>query len=662
MGHSVTLGGERLGAEKKMKVYLHGYERSSHDLSRGWRSTMGWGTLVPFLCEVTTNGATWDIDTDVLIRTHPTNGPVFGKGKFQADYFSTPIRLYNRALHNNKLGIGMKMQTVVFPQVKVVGSNPDLTQEDLNSQQINGSALICYLGIRGLGKVVDEQNVEIISVWTNAMYILTYWDIYKNYYANKQEEIGMYVDNTYTQNPISISNLALIDTDKNFISYQSNINSFTLTKGQSLRINGVNIGKIEDNVLYAATGGTYEPITGGGVLWDKVEYEENYVYLIGLQNTTLTFNGTSTSSPNLKPNLTTIGEGELSLKQFDLKNIDDMREDILGAPTTAPFRIDENSKEPYNIFSQVIEEEENVRRGKNYYPLAGLGIKTYMSDRFNNWLNTEWIDGVDGVNAISAMNVVDGQITIDEMNIKTKVYEMLNRIAVSDGTYNAWQEANYGEKTLRMAETPMYMGGMAADIHFNEVVSTAASGSEPLGTLGGRGNVGNVRGGTVRIKAEEPTIIMGICSITPRIDYYQGNKWWTRLENMDDLHKPALDQIGFQELITDEMAAFDTNTASDGEKTYKSAGKQTAYIEWQTSQSEVYGNFADINKEMFMVLTRRYEHDEEGNIKDLTTYVDPTKYLYPFASVTIDNQPFWVQIGMDITARLKMSAKQIPNI
>ena len=51
---------------------------------------------------------------------------------------------------------------------------------------------------------------------------------------------------------------------------------------------------------------------------------------------------------------------------------------------------------------------------------------------------------------------------------------------------------------------------------------------------------------------------MALGSITPRIDYSQGNKWWTRLENMDDFHKPTLDAIGFQELIAEEAAAWST--------------------------------------------------------------------------------------------------------
>ena len=42
----------------------------------------------------------------------------------------------------------------------------------------------------------------------------------------------------------------------------------------------------------------------------------------------------------------------------------------------------------------------------------------------------------------------------------------------------------------------------------------------------------------------------------------QGNNWDIHLQTMDDLHKPALDQIGFQELITEQMAWWSTEFAA----------------------------------------------------------------------------------------------------
>ena len=56
-----TLGGDRLGSGKKMTVDFHGYERSTHDLSYLWRSTMAAGTLVPFMSEIALPGDTFDI-------------------------------------------------------------------------------------------------------------------------------------------------------------------------------------------------------------------------------------------------------------------------------------------------------------------------------------------------------------------------------------------------------------------------------------------------------------------------------------------------------------------------------------------------------------------------------------------------------------------------
>ena len=81
-----------------------------------------------------------------------------------------------------------------------------------------------------------------------------------------------------------------------------------------------------------------------------------------------------------------------------------------------------------------------------------------------------------------------------------------------------------------------------------------------------------------------------------------------------------------------------------------------------TSYNEVYGTFADPDKAGYTVLRRNYERNDDGRIKDLTTYIDPTKYNYAFASQDLEEQNFWVQIGMNIQARRKMSAKIIPNL
>ena len=312
-------------------------------------------------------------------------------------------------------------------------------------------------------------------------------------------------------------------------------------------------------------------------------------------------------------------------------------------------------------------------RTNNYlnttFPQFGLCVKTYQSDLFNNWINTEWIDGENGISEITSVSVTGGSFTIDALNLAQKVYNMMNRIAVSGGSYRDWIETVYTSNYIERAETPVYMGGMSDEIVFQEVISQSATEQEPLGSLAGRGKLAyNKKGGYLKIKVEEPSYIIGIVSITPRIDYSQGTKWDRNLKTMNDLHKPALDAIGFQDLITNKMAWWDRIiTGNASYKTY-SAGKQPAWIDYMSNYNRTHGNFASGKSEEFMVLNRSYEIDKENItlnqsvIKDLTTYIDPTKFNYIFADQSLDAMNFWVQIGVDWKARRMMSAKVIPNL
>ena len=55
-------------------------------------------------------------------------------------------------------------------------------------------------------------------------------------------------------------------------------------------------------------------------------------------------------------------------------------------------------------------------------------------DLYQNWINTEWIEGVSGINEASAVDVSDGTLSIDALNLSQKVYNFLNRIAISGET------------------------------------------------------------------------------------------------------------------------------------------------------------------------------------------------------------------------------------
>ena len=153
---------------------------------------MACGTLVPFMSIVGLPGDTFDIELNADVKTHPALGPLFGSFKLQLDLFSVPIRLYNATLHNNPLEVGMTMNSIKFPLLEVDCNQLQAGSEvPIEMQQVNPSSLMAYLGVRGFGNSVKPN----FKRYFNAIPTIAYWDIYKNYYINKQEEAGYCLHN-----------------------------------------------------------------------------------------------------------------------------------------------------------------------------------------------------------------------------------------------------------------------------------------------------------------------------------------------------------------------------------------------------------------------------------------------------------------------------------
>ena len=152
-------------------------------------------------------------------------------------------------------------------------------------------------------------------------------------------------------------------------------------------------------------------------------------------------------------------------------------------------------------------------------------------------------------------------------------------------------------------------------------------------------------------------------AITPMVDYSQGNDFDLNLQTIDDLHKPALDGIGYQDLIQEQMAGETSKYeggANISNMIHLSANKTVAWIDYMTNYNRTFGDFAAGEALDFMVLNRRYEVGSNNEIEDLTTYIDPQKYIEIFADTDLTSQNFWVQTVVQATRRGKYSAKQIP--
>ena len=704
----VVVGGNRLGSGNKMHARMHNYYRSTHNLTEKFTSSAGVGILYPYMCKLMMRGDRFDINTEADARTIPAKGALFGSFKLQIDAFFCPVRLYVGLLHNNPRGIGLKMNQVKWPTMTILSageSNGTLYKKI----GFSNNCLWKYLGLSGLGNSKKTES-QLVSRTVEAIPLLAYYDIYKNYYANKQEDVGYYIrGNSTTKSTLQVTEIKYNDYDSDYI-YKPGVRKPYDTNNIRLGLCDITQWNNTDTpwqikVTFQGLKDTgkeyletytpsvievdnykiwvwkypqfqYEEMTIGdfktymnsgecdydvmtGVLTIYTTSDSGYMEIITPQTTIKVAGFSIPENQSIKAGT------ELKLQSFPLQNLDDMRYNLLSYHTLgSAYSVSSSGVLPYITNSQY----DAAGTTYNKFPLNGLAIKTYQNDIFNNWLNTAWIEGQNGIADITAVQVTNGEFSIDALSFKEKLYNLLNRIAIAGNTYEDWQDVVYEEKPKMHMETPIFVGGMSKEIIFDEVIQTSQTNeNKALGTMGGRGRASGGKGGHYVVKADEAGFLIGIVSITPRINYNQCNEFYlTEIQSMDDLHKPGMDGIGFQDLIGERMAYFDTNL--DGQTPIKhKIGKLPAWIEYMTSVDRTFGDFAysGDNEDIpsYMVLNRNYELNENlGQIKDATTYIDPAKYNYAFAYSALDSQNFWIQIKSHIEARRKMSARIIPNV
>ena len=132
-----------------------------------------------------------------------------------------------------------------------------------------------------------------------------------------------------------------------------------------------------------------------------------------------------------------------------------MRTAILASPPTSEFVINSVGLTPYDWIYGRPNDIPNALSSQEC-----LALKTYQSDLFSNWLQTEWIDGTNGITQITAIDTSSGSFTLDTFNLSNKIYKLLNRVMVSGGTYDDWQDAVWAHDRYLRSETPMYIGGL----------------------------------------------------------------------------------------------------------------------------------------------------------------------------------------------------------
>ena len=345
-----NIGKNTIGDNQKMSVSLHDYQMSTHDLSTIVRNTQSPGTLVPNLCLVGQKGDTFDIDIDANVLTHPTTGPLFGSFKLEHHVYTAPVRLYNSWLHNNRTKIGLNMAQVKLPQITVTlnATYDNAITEDNQWTQINPSCLLAYLGIRGYANL---SGVPTKTATKNAVPILAYYDIFKNFYANTQEDNFYIIGAALQLNKIS---RVMPTGNEASIPLQ---NTYIMEDGLQYQINDVSNNTLDYiEVRWQASNGGPANTTKLSKIVDEIQ----------VSGTTATFTAATKKATGAEYiRIYSIQSNEsTALKEIALENLDTIRDKILMTAGDTVFDIGSQtaSVEPFNSFTKRLTQTNKLYR------------------------------------------------------------------------------------------------------------------------------------------------------------------------------------------------------------------------------------------------------------------------------------------------------------
>lgn len=240
---------------------------ANFDLSSVIRGSAAPGVLYPVRVEEMLPGDTFKFSIPNLdTKTYPLLSPYYGSFKCQVAFFFIPTRLYTQAMDVNSMGSVSNPTAVSFPYFtdSKFSSSTNLSNDAIyasnSTSYVRKSSIADYLCF-GAGKL---RNGNSDTQTYNAIPIIGYYDIFRNYFCNVQEPRFYYRGNfntitngviTSANGDIAPINLSSLD---DFIMYFVTHPGAELSEAWSSAIgDSVAFNPIEASYLY----------NGGGLLY-----------------------------------------------------------------------------------------------------------------------------------------------------------------------------------------------------------------------------------------------------------------------------------------------------------------------------------------------------------------------------------------------------------
>lgn len=311
-------------------------------------------------------------------------------------------------------------------------------------------------------------------------------------------------------------------------------------------------------------------------------------------------------------------------------------------------------------------------------PYGGWFPCQYKPDLWRNLLSTS----VGEVK--SYINVVDGQVSIDEIREKNKWQRFVDAVDLSGGRYKNLIRTVLGWDTSRQMDIPQLLAVQRTLIDPSNITATASSGGVDLAQMAAKVDRYN-SSKPIRVKADVDGYLMVIANITPIVGYSQGFEPNLLRKSMNDDWNPNFANLGFRSVPEILYTAyprggthFDTGSG-EGFANYDFSsenvvGKQIAWIEEITDVNRSYGQFNTFNGlYRDMVLTRKYSdmwarRSLDGTVlfSDTRTlispYVNPLEHIQIFQTDGNFAPPWSLHCGFNIQALRPLGKRYRPNL
>lgn len=262
------------------------------------------------------------------------------------------------------------------------------------------------------------------------------------------------------------------------------------------------------------------------------------------------------------------------------------------------------------------------------------------------------------INKLNAGSVsLNGTLDMAKLRDMSAMQRLFERLALTGSRYIEFLQGLFGvsprDETL---QRPKYLGSIRVPIITTEVVQTGADGSNPVGTMRGKG-ITNGNGSIGVHSFNEYGVIFGLMDVLPEMIYSNGINREFTYKSRFDFPIPMFQHLSEQEIRNGELYVnFDGN---DNDEAF---GFHPIYEELKRTQNLVVGDLRPGNLLDYWTQAINYTERPNLNSSFIRSHSYVSNFLRPFAVQINDVYPMVCDFYNDLRVYRPLIRDAMPKL